>query len=160
VLGEAPNQLGRQRDDVVVGAANLLDIASTSGVVTSGGVQNNVQVAIDYLTAWLGGQGAVAINNLMEDAATAEIARSQLWQWMRAGTRTTEGELVTAALLTTLADDHVASRGSEDPRLAKAHDLFRRLVLTDEFVEFLTIPAMELLEPVRRPVSFRDRTQH
>ena len=82
VLGDRPNQIDRQRDDVTVTAADLLDIAATPGEATEDGLRNNVSVGIQYLAAWLQGSGAVAINNLMEDAATAEISRSQIWQWL------------------------------------------------------------------------------
>ena len=82
VLGDRPNQIDRQRDDVTVTAADLLDVAATPGEATEDGLRNNVSVGIQYLAAWLQGSGAVAINNLMEDAATAEISRSQIWQWL------------------------------------------------------------------------------
>ena len=85
VLGDRPNQIDRQRDDVTVSAADLLNIAATPGEATEDGLRNNVSVGIQYLAAWLQGSGAVAINNLMEDAATAEISRSQIWQWLHHG---------------------------------------------------------------------------
>ncbi len=85
VLGERPNQLDRQRPEVSVAASDLLDVPSTPGEVTEEGLRNDVSVGIQYLSAWLRGSGAVAIYNLMEDAATAEIARSQVWQWLRHG---------------------------------------------------------------------------
>ncbi len=91
VLEGRPNQLDRQREDVIGDVSALLAFDSAGGSVTMAGVTNNVQVGVDYLTAWLGGQGAVAINNLMEDAATAEIARSQLWQWIANSTVTARG---------------------------------------------------------------------
>src|SRR4029079_19382140 len=83
VLADRPNQIDRQRDDVEISAADLLDVAATPGGITEAGLRNNVSVGIQYLAAWLQGAGAVAINNLMEDAATAEISRSQIWQWLR-----------------------------------------------------------------------------
>ena len=85
VLGDRPNQVERQRDDVSSEAQTLLDVAATGGDVTDDGVRGNVSVALRYIAAWLGGTGAVALDNLMEDAATAEIARSQLWQWIHHG---------------------------------------------------------------------------
>ena len=85
VLGERPNQVERQRDDVASTAAELLDVAATPGEITEDGLRNNVSVGIQYLAAWLQGSGAVAIFNLMEDAATSEISRSQVWQWLRHG---------------------------------------------------------------------------
>jgi malate synthase len=128
VLGQRPNQLDRRRDDVAVSAADLLDVAATPGEVTLEGVRTNVQVGLEYLRAWLGGQGAVAINGLMEDAATAEICRSQLWHWLRHGL--VERDVV---------DDLIG------PGVEPARQLFRQLVLGDELVDFLTVPAMELL---------------
>jgi malate synthase len=92
VLGERPNQLNRQREDVQVGADQLLDIGSTPGQITEAGLRNNVSVALQYLRSWLAGNGAVTIFNLMEDAATAEIARSQVWQWLHNDIRLASGE--------------------------------------------------------------------
>ena len=83
VLGERPNQVDRQRPDVASSAADLLDVAATPGEITEEGLRNNVSVGIQYLAAWLQGSGAVAIFNLMEDAATSEISRSQVWQWLQ-----------------------------------------------------------------------------
>ena len=85
MLGERPNQIDRQREDVSVAAADLLDVAATPGEVTEAGVRANVTVGIQYIDSWLRGVGAAAINNLMEDAATAEISRSQIWQWVHHG---------------------------------------------------------------------------
>ncbi len=136
VLGEAPNQIGRQRDDVSVGAGQLLDIAATPGAPTEDGLRNNVSVGIQYLAAWLEGSGAVAINNLMEDAATAEISRSQIWQWLHHGRftaddvlRITDEEIAEARpRLRRRANDlrehrHPARlrRVSDAPRLRPAH---------------------------------------
>ena len=128
VLGERPNQVDRRRDDVTVGAADLLDVPSTPGEVTEEGVRGNVQVGIEYIDAWLKGNGAVAINNLMEDAATAEISRSQIWQWRRHG-RIRE-ELVREA----------AAEFSGDGR-----ELFEATALADKLPEFLTLPAYDRL---------------
>jgi malate synthase len=128
---DRPNQLDRQRDDVHVTAEQLLDLASTPGAITEAGLRNDVDVAIEYLSSWLRGSGAVAINGLMEDAATAEIARSQVWQWIRAGKVTPE--LVRA----------IAAEVSGDDR---ARELFERVALSGEdLVEFLTLPAYEEL---------------
>src|SRR5207237_7364920 len=85
VLGDSPNQLDVLREDVDATAADLLNVAATPGEITEDGLRNDVSVGIQYLAAWLRGSGAVAIFNLMEDAATAEIARSQVWQWIRHG---------------------------------------------------------------------------
>src|SRR4029078_3086305 len=95
VLGSKPNQKDRQRDDIAIRRDQLLDVRVPDGRITEAGLTGNVSVALQYLTAWLGGSGAVAINNLMEDAATAEISRSQLWQWIRHGATTHGGVQLT-----------------------------------------------------------------
>ena len=131
VLGERPNQLERQRDDVVPDEAALLSIPDTPGEITEQGLQTNVSVGIRYLDAWLHGVGAAAIDNLMEDAATAEISRSQVWQWVRAGRFTAEQVREEAAAV---------EAGDE------ARELFLSLALAPELVEFLTLPAYTHLE--------------
>src|SRR3954471_10893130 len=128
VLGERPNQVERRREDVEVGAAELLDVPSTPGDVTEEGVRSNVQVGIEYIESWLGGNGAVAINNLMEDAATAEISRSQIWQWK------THGRIDEALVRDAVGD------ATDD-----AHYLFIATALADELPEFLTLPAYDRL---------------
>jgi len=135
VLGDRPNQIDRQRDDVRVGSAELLDVASTPGDVTEEGLRNNVSVGVQYLAAWLRGSGAVAINNLMEDAATAEISRSQIWQWLLHG-RVSEDDV------RRVTDEEVAALGDgyEDARA-----LFERIATEREYVEFLTLPAYDRL---------------
>jgi malate synthase len=124
----------------------LLNVAATPGAITEEGLRNDVSVGIQYLSAWLRGSGAVAIDNLMEDAATAEIARSQVWQWVRHGHFTREqvrgvidDEL---ARLRAEFDDEVFERSRAD----EARELFEQVALGDELVEFLTIPAYEYLE--------------
>ena len=107
VLGERPNQVGRQRDDVQVGQAELLDIASTPGEATEEGLRNNVNVGIQYISSWLRGQGAAPIFNLMEDAATAEISRSQVWQWVHNSVKLAEGQTVTADLVRQTATEEL-----------------------------------------------------
>ena len=150
VLGERPNQLERRRDDVRVAAADLLDMRVPGGRVTEAGVRMNVSVALQYLAAWLGGNGAAAINNLMEDAATAEISRSQLWQWRTSGTLLGDGRPVTSDLYLAIRDDEVARLRGEPSinggLLADAAGVLDQLVLDDDFHEFLTIPAGELLD--------------
>ncbi len=131
VLGERPNQLERQRDDVVPDEAALLSIPDTPGEVTEQGLRTNVSVGIRYLDAWLHGVGAAAIDNLMEDAATAEISRSQVWQWVRAGRFTAEQVREEAAAV---------EAGDE------ARELFLGLALAPELVEFLTVPAYTHLQ--------------
>jgi malate synthase len=135
VLGDRPNQVDRQREDVSVTAAELLDVAATPGDVSDPGVTLNVSVGIQYIGAWLAGTGAAAINNLMEDAATAEISRSQIWQWVRHGRVDRDRvEREVAAEVERLGDAY-----------RPAADLFQRVALDPEFVEFLTLPAYELL---------------
>jgi malate synthase len=119
------------RDDIVPDEAALLSIPETPGEVTEQGLRTNVSVGIRYLDAWLHGVGAAAIDNLMEDAATAEISRSQVWQWVRAGRFTAEQVRAEAAAV---------EAGDE------AKELFLRLALAEELVEFLTVPAYNLLQ--------------
>src|SRR5947199_1365747 len=98
-LSGRPNQLERRREDVGVGAAELLDIPSTPGEVTEAGLRTDVNVGFQYISFWLGGRGAAAINSLMEDAATAEISRTQIWQWIHHGVVLQDGRTVTAGLV-------------------------------------------------------------
>ncbi len=135
VLGERPNQIDRQREDVTVTAAELLDVAATPGDVTEEGLRNNVSVGIQYLAAWLNGNGAAAINNLMEDAATAEISRSQIWQWLHHGRVTMED----VRRVTADEADHLGAGYDE------ARALFDEVAMREEYVEFLTVPAYEQL---------------
>jgi malate synthase len=137
VLGERPNQVELRRDDVIVSAADLLNVATTPGEVTDEGLRNNVSVGIQYLAAWLQGAGAVAIYNLMEDAATSEISRSQVWQWLR-------HERVTREQVDRAIADEVAKLDGV-PALDEARELFEQVALGDEFVEFLTLPAYDRL---------------
>jgi malate synthase len=152
-LAGGPNQLGKQRPDVSVTADLLLDLAATPGRVTDAGVRGNVEVALRYLEAWLRGNGAVGIHNLMEDAATAEISRSQIWQWIHQGTRTAEGTEITAELVHRLEDEVLAeiaeqlgTAGFKDSRFHDARALFERVALADDFADFLTVPAYELID--------------
>jgi malate synthase len=146
VLGERPNQLERQRDEVEVRPADLLDVAATPGAITEEGLRNDVSVGIQYLSAWLRGSGAVAIDNLMEDAATAEIARSQVWQWVRHGhfTREQVRGVIDEELARLRAEfgDEVFERSRAD----EARELFEEVALGEELPEFLTIPAYERLD--------------
>jgi malate synthase len=137
VLGDAPNQVVRQRDDVSAKSADLLNVAATPGEITDDGLRNNVSVGIQYLAAWLRGSGAVAIFNLMEDAATSEISRSQVWQWLQHGRVTRED--VDRAIAEEIA------KLDDTPALDEARELFEQVALGDEFVEFLTLPAYERL---------------
>jgi len=143
---DRPNQLDRQRPEVEVGAAELLDVASTPGEVTEEGLRNDVSVGIQYLSSWLRGTGAAGINNLMEDAATAEIARSQVWQWIRHGRfeRDRVHDVIReelASLRETFGDEIYNKSRADDAR-----DVFEQVALGDDFVEFLTLPAYDYLE--------------
>jgi malate synthase len=153
VLGDRPHQIDRRREDVRNDPAPLLDIGSAPGSATMEGLRNDVAVALRYLEAWLRGHGAVAIFDLMEDAATAEIARSQIWQWLHHGVRLTTGETVTAELVGKLADAELEQVRSEVGAVAfdagrwnDARHVFDRLVLAEDLPEFLTIEAYDLLE--------------
>ena len=134
-LGDKPNQVVRQRDEVDVAASDLLDLRVEGGEITDDGLQTNVSVGVRYLESWLRGVGAAAIDNLMEDAATAEISRSQIWQWARHGKVSTER--VREVLGEELPDGG---------RFAEARELFERVALADEFVEFLTLPAYDYID--------------
>ncbi|NEN07889.1 malate synthase A [Diaminobutyricibacter tongyongensis] len=142
VLGARPNQLDRLREDVHVDGAQLLDIGSIGGEVTFDGVRDNVVVALRYIESWLRGIGAVAIDNLMEDAATAEISRSQLWQWIENRTVTAEGVLVDREEVSRILNDELARLGgTPGDRFAEAADVLTDVALQPEFPTFLTIGA-------------------
>jgi malate synthase len=147
VLGERPNQLDRLREDVHVSAADLLAVDKTPGDITEAGLRNNIDVALRYLATWLAGSGAVAIHNLMEDAATAEIARSQVWQWIYNGISLKEGPKVTKELVEQIMDEELAAIRAElgsaydEPRYSQAVTLFKEVTLADDYSEFLTTPA-------------------
>ena len=140
-LGERPNQKERLREDVRVGAAELLDVRVPEGRISEAGLRNNVSVALQYLDAWLGGTGAVAIFNLMEDAATSEIARSQLWQWRRHGALLDDGRPVTTALYESVRDEELARLGAGGGHLVQARAILDSLVLEEDFTEFMTLSA-------------------
>ncbi|MGW9193665.1 malate synthase A [Micromonospora chersina] len=144
VLGDRPNQLGRTRDEVRVTAAELLDVRSTPGQRTEGGLRNAVSVGVQYLATWLRGSGAVAIYNLMEDAATAEISRSQVWQWLHNDvTLDDTGERVTRELVERIADEEIGKLPGAPGDYAEARALFMEVAVADEFADFLTVPAYE-----------------
>jgi malate synthase len=147
-LGERPNQKANLREDVRVGAAELLDARVPGGRVTDAGVRGNVSVALQYLAAWLDGAGAVAINNLMEDTATAEIARAQLWQWIRHQARTEDGTAVTLERCRAALKEEVGrlERSGARGRWGEAAELLDELVSAREFPEFLTLRAYERVE--------------
>jgi len=141
VLGDAPNQKDRRGEEVPVSADQLTDFAVADGAVTEAGIRANVRVALAYLDAWLQGVGAAAIDDLMEDAATAEIARSQLWLWHSRG-------ILSADRYAVIRDEELARRRGEvgDGRLDRARDLLDRLVLDDHFADFLTLRAYSHLD--------------
>jgi malate synthase len=149
VLGDRPNQLDKVREDVHVTAEQLLDVRSTPGEVTEAGLRNNISVGIQYLESWLRGSGAVGIFNLMEDAATAEISRSQVWQWLHNGVRLAGGETVTRDLVERLIDEEMKeiadARGDDNAggRWDDARALFTEMALSDDYSDFLTLPAYE-----------------
>lgn len=144
VLGDRPHQLDRTRDEVRVTAAQLLDVRSTPGRRTEAGLRNDISVGVQYLASWLRGTGAVAIFNLMEDAATAEISRSQVWQWLHNGvTLDDTGEKVDRDLVERLADEELAKLPGDPADYAEARSLFMAVAVADDFVDFLTLPAYE-----------------
>lgn len=141
VLGERPHQVDRQRDDVEVTADQLLDLR-IGRPITAKGVADNVSVAIRYIEAWLQGLGAVAIDGLMEDAATAEISRSQVWQWIHQDRRTAEGDRITVEYVEVLISELLAQTPrTEGDRFDDAAEVFREVALKPEFPSFLTLPA-------------------
>ncbi|GAA1055248.1 malate synthase [Agromyces luteolus] len=153
VLGDRPNQLDRQRPEVEVTAAQLLDVGATGGAVTEAGLRTNLSVGVAYTAAWLAGNGAVALHSLMEDAATAEISRSQVWQQLRHDVVLADtGRTMTNELVRTVLDEEVAALRAEAPlppyagHYEPAARLMADLVLDDQYVDFLTLPAYELLD--------------
>jgi malate synthase len=160
VLGDRPNQVDRRRDDVQVGADDLLSVAQTPGEITEDGLRLNVNVGIQYVSSWLRGNGAAGIYGLMEDAATAEISRAQVWQWIQHGEVLDDGRPVTPELVRTLAGEELEKiRGEigddqwfqEQGRPDLSRSLFERVALSgDEFVEFLTLPAYDELLKLER----------
>jgi len=142
-----PNQYDRQRPDVAVTARDLLDF-QPERPITEAGVRNNISVGIQYLGAWLAGNGCVPVYNLMEDAATAEISRSQIWQWMRSPKGVLDdGRKVTAELFRTLLNEELskAKANGAEGKLDDAARLFEKLTLDDDYVEFLTLPAYQAI---------------
>jgi malate synthase len=152
-LQGAANQLTRQRDEVQVTAQELQDLASTPGLITEAGLRTNVSVGFQYVSFWLSGRGAAAINSLMEDAATAEISRTQIWQWVHHGSLLEDGRPITVELVRQFLDEETAKirqRVGEEVweagRPAETRELFDRVALSGELIEFLTIPAYEYLD--------------
>jgi len=155
VIGEGENQLERMREDVEVGAAELLDVKATPGEVTEEGLRANINIGIQYISSWLRGNGAAGINNMMEDAATAEISRSQVWHWLRHGvTLANGGPLVTEELVRRWEDEELEKIREEvgdeffaQSRAEESKHLFEGVALgTDTFVNFLTLPAYDYID--------------
>jgi len=148
ILAERPNQLDRQRDDVAVTAAELVDVSTTDGSITLKGLRTNLRVSLEYLAAWIGGTGAVAIDHLMEDAATVEISRMQTWQWIRHAASTPDGTPITRALVAKLLDEQIGrlADGADDARqrlLAGARDVLEHTCLVDNWPQFVTTYAYD-----------------
>jgi malate synthase len=148
VLGERPNQVERLRDDVHVTADQLLDVKSTPGEITEAGLRSNISVGLQYIESWLRGNGAAAIFGLMEDVATAEISRSQVWQWRTLGVVLPTGALVTTELVNQIIGeelqkihDTIGDDGFATGEWPRATELYRSMATADEFDEFLTSPA-------------------
>jgi malate synthase len=146
-----PNQLHVKREDVKVTAQDL--VAPPEGTITEEGLRKNINVGILYLESWLRGNGAAAIYNLMEDAATAEISRTQVWQWIKHKCKLDDGREVTLELYRSLVPSelekikgYVGADAYENGQFEKAIEIFDQLIDNDEFVEFLTLPAYELID--------------
>jgi malate synthase len=157
ILGDRPHQLERRRDEVDVTAEQLLDVPATEGDITEDGLRSNINVAIQYISSWLRGNGAAAIHGMMEDAATAEIARGQVWQWVHHAATLDDGRTITAELVRELTsaelekirqdigdDEWFENEGRPD----LSREIFEEVALAQEFVEFLTLPAGERLEEI------------
>jgi malate synthase len=152
VLGDRPNQIDRDRSDVEVSAAQLLAAQETPGAITERGLRNDVEVGFQYISFWLGGRGAAGINNLMEDAATAEITRAQIWQWVHHGATLEDGRTVTRDLVREILDEEmerihaeVGDEVWEKGRPEETREVFERVALGEDFPEFLTLVAYEKL---------------
>jgi malate synthase len=152
-LGGAANQLATQRDDVHVSAADLLSLQATPGQITEQGLRTNVSVGFQYVSFWLGGRGAAAINSLMEDAATAEISRSQIWQWVHHGVALQDGRTITAELVRQILDEETATIrdavGEETWQAGRPQEtrtIFESVALDEPLQQFLTLPAYEYID--------------
>jgi malate synthase len=155
VLGDRPHQIDRRREDVEVSAQQLLDVPATGGEITEAGLRSNINVGIQYISSWLRGNGAAAIYGMMEDAATAEIARAQVWQWVHHRAELDDGRPITAELVRELETAELQSIREQigddewfetEGRPDLSRELFEGVALADEFVEFLTLPASERLQ--------------
>jgi len=148
---KSPNQIDRKREDVHVTAADLLKVPE--GTITEAGLRNNISVSLQYLESWLRGSGCVPINNLMEDAATTEISRSQIWEWIHHPKGNLEdGRKVTIELYYELAKDElekirstVGEQQFARSKFQTAAEILDKVIIPDQFVEFLTLPAYQYL---------------
>ena len=152
-LDGAPNQVSRRRDDVHVSAAELLDLAATPGAITDKGLRTDVNVGFQYISFWLSGRGAAAINSMMEDAATAEISRTQIWQWIRHGVKLDDGREVTPELVRQVLDEEtgkireqVGDEIWQAGRPRETREIFEKVALSPNRIEFLTLPAYRFLD--------------
>jgi len=152
VLQNKPNQIDRLREDVSVSAQDLLSIDQTGGAITLEGLRINVEIGLRYIASWLAGTGAAAINNLMEDAATAEISRAQVWQWVHHEKDLDNGQTVTADLVKDIIQQEIAAIEEDMGTdlfntfpFDQARKVFEEVALADEFVDFLTLPAYEII---------------
>lgn len=151
VLGDRPNQIDKTREDVAgaIKQGDLLSVNTAEGGITEAGLRNNVSVGLQYLASWLGGNGAVGIFNLMEDAATAEISRSQIWQWLHNDVTLDDGPQVTRELVQRIVDEELANiresvgENFDTALYQRATELFTEVALADEYADFLTLPAYE-----------------
>jgi malate synthase len=153
VLGDRPNQIERMRDDVVPDAAALADLGATPGQITEAGLRSNVSIGFQYISFWLGGRGAVGLNNMMEDAATAEISRSQIWQWIHNGTKLEDGTVIDRELVSRILDEEleriraeVGEETWEAGRPEETRRVFEEVALGEDFPDFLTEKAYALLD--------------
>lgn len=147
LLGDKANQIDKQRPDVNVTAEELHNLVVPSGEITEAGMRLNINVALQYLNAWLLGNGAAAIYNLMEDTATAEISRAQLWQWVHNGAQLSDGRTMDKTYYETMRDEELEKLGGADQeRYKEAVEILDTLVMADEFIEFLTLVAYDYLK--------------
>jgi len=151
--GETPAEYEELAGRLDVTADDLLSVAETGGSITEAGLRTNVHVGLRYLAHWIDGTGAASIRNLMEDAATAEISRSQIWQWIRHGSLLEDDTIITADLVRQeianqmgVIAEELGSEAFADLPFEEARRVFEQVTLSSEFVEFLTLPAYELLD--------------
>lgn len=151
-LGDKDNQKERLREDVQVSSRDLTNFVISEGTVTEEGLRKNINIALQYIYSWLSGIGAAAINNLMEDVATAEISRAQVWQWRQSLTRLDSGETIDEVLLRRFVQEEVDKinqqfgEAVDHSLFNQVRELFERLIFAEHFIEFLTIPAYEKLK--------------